>query len=222
VSIKSVAAPLGTGAFLRYSAVLSDFTVVRLVMATKDGLPDSQTGLLVGRNEAPARRDTGPGGDQVVAGRHAQLGRLVVDPERVLSISELATGEDRGVLEGVLGARIGLLLDLVQCPLIDMRVVITKRPDERALIRDDRRRWRFYFAIGNGPSREITAVYRSGQRELSASTTLRSKVHPTFRLKQKVVHNGGYAVSSSAEPHANGVVVELQVKDGKGWRTIRR
>jgi hypothetical protein len=59
---------------------------------------------------------------------------------------------------------------------------------------------------------------------VAASTTLLARVHPTFRLKQKVVHNGGYAVFKGAlpEPHADGVVVLLRVKDGKGWRVIRR
>jgi hypothetical protein len=82
----------------------------------------------------------------------------------------------------------------------------------------------FHFAIANGPSRELTAIYRSGQRELSANATLQTRVRPTFRLKQKVVHNGGYAVfkGSLPEPHADGVLVLLRVKDGKGWRVIRR
>lgn len=82
----------------------------------------------------------------------------------------------------------------------------------------------FNFAIGKGPSREITAIYRSGQRELSANTTLQARVHPTLRLKQKVVRNGSNAVfkGSVPGPHAIGVVVVLQVKDGKGWRVFRR
>lgn len=82
----------------------------------------------------------------------------------------------------------------------------------------------YRFAIGSGPSRELESVYRPDQRELTADATLRVKVRPTFRLKQKVVHNGGYAVfiGSIPGPHADRVNIVLQVKSGKGWRVFRR
>jgi hypothetical protein len=82
----------------------------------------------------------------------------------------------------------------------------------------------YRFAIGSGPSRDLTVVYRPDQREVTASAVLRARVRPTFRLQQKVVHNGGYAVykGSIPGPHADHVIVVLQVKSGKGWRVFRR
>jgi hypothetical protein len=82
----------------------------------------------------------------------------------------------------------------------------------------------YQFAIGGGPSRQVTSVYRPDQRELTATATLLAKMQPTFRLKGKVVRNGSVAtfVGSIPGPHNKGVVVVLQVKDGKGWRVFRR
>lgn len=82
----------------------------------------------------------------------------------------------------------------------------------------------YNFAIGAGPSREVTTIYRPGQRELTATATLQTQVRPTFELKRKVVHNDGIAVFKGAIPGPDnaGVVVVLQVKDGKHWRVFRR
>jgi hypothetical protein len=82
----------------------------------------------------------------------------------------------------------------------------------------------YTFAIGDGPSRDIAVVYRPGQRELATTTTLVTKVRPTFTLGRKTVRNKGVAVFKGAipGPHNEKVVVVLQVKDGKHWRVFRR
>lgn len=81
----------------------------------------------------------------------------------------------------------------------------------------------YQFAVGAGPSREVSVAYRPGQRELSASAVLRTRVHPTFELKRKVVHNQGFGVftGSVPGPHNGNVVVTLQVRSGKAWRVFR-
>jgi len=82
----------------------------------------------------------------------------------------------------------------------------------------------YQFSIGAGPSRDVAAEYRSGNREVTANATLRTTVTPTFRLRRKVIHNKGFAVFTGAipGPHNGQVVVVLQVKDGKSWRVFRR
>jgi hypothetical protein len=85
----------------------------------------------------------------------------------------------------------------------------------------------YQFAIGSGPSREVSAVYRPDQRELTATAALKTKVHPTFRLRGKVVKNKGFAVFKGAIPGPDNqeVIVVLQVKSGKGpdkWRVFRK
>ncbi len=81
----------------------------------------------------------------------------------------------------------------------------------------------YQFAIGAGPSREVTVVYRPDQRELAADAMLRTKVRPTFKLRSKVVHNMGFAVFTGTVPGPDNakVVIVLQVKDGKSWRVFR-
>jgi hypothetical protein len=82
----------------------------------------------------------------------------------------------------------------------------------------------YQFAIGSGPSREVIATYRPDQRELTATAELKTRVHPTFRLRGKVVRNKSVAIFDGAipSPHNDRVVVVLQVKSGKGWRVFRR
>jgi hypothetical protein len=82
----------------------------------------------------------------------------------------------------------------------------------------------YQFAIGSGPSRDLTVVYRPDQRELTAGAKLQTRVHPTFRLRGKVVKNKGVAVFTGAIPGPDNekVLVVLQVKSGKGWRVFRR
>lgn len=82
----------------------------------------------------------------------------------------------------------------------------------------------YQFAIGAGPSRDVTAVYRRDQRELSARAALRTRVHPTFQLHRKVVRNKRFAIFKGEipGPRNNEVIVVLQVKSGKAWRVFRR
>jgi hypothetical protein len=72
--------------------------------------------------------------------------------------------------------------------------------------------------------RELTVAYRPDQREVTDSAALRSRVAATFRLKQKVVHNGGSPSSrgGSPDPDACGVLVVVQVKRGKGRPVFRQ
>jgi hypothetical protein len=82
----------------------------------------------------------------------------------------------------------------------------------------------YQFAIGSGPSREVMAAYRPDQRELTATAALKSRVHPTFKLRGKIVRNKGFAVFKGAIPGPDNekVLLVLQVKSGKGWRVFRR
>lgn len=82
----------------------------------------------------------------------------------------------------------------------------------------------YRFAIAPGPSRRVSAAYRPGQRELSATATLQTVVHPTFTARSTVVRNKHYAYFDGEipGPHNDQVVIVLQVKSGKGWLAFRR
>jgi hypothetical protein len=82
----------------------------------------------------------------------------------------------------------------------------------------------YRFAIPAGASRELTAAYRSGSREISNRTTIQTIVHPTFKVYKKVVRNKSSArfLGSIPGPDNNNVVVVLQVKRGKGWLAFHR
>lgn len=82
----------------------------------------------------------------------------------------------------------------------------------------------YRFAVGAGPSRELSVLYRPGHRRLRAATTLRTIVHPTLRARSTVVANGHWAHLQGRipGPHADKVVVVLQVRQGKGWLAFRR
>jgi hypothetical protein len=82
----------------------------------------------------------------------------------------------------------------------------------------------YQFAIGAGPSRDVSVIYRPDQREISADALLQTRVHPSFKLHSKVAHNKSFALFSGAIPGPDNdrVVVVLQVKSGKGWRVFRR
>lgn len=82
----------------------------------------------------------------------------------------------------------------------------------------------FAFPLGAGPSRELTAIYRPDQRQIEDSATALTRVAPTLRLRKKTVQNKHKAWFSGEipGPHADNVVVVLQVKSGKGWRAFRR
>jgi hypothetical protein len=83
----------------------------------------------------------------------------------------------------------------------------------------------YRFPIADGPSRDLSVVYRPDSRELAARASVETKVKPTFRLVGKgPVHNKERAVfkGSIPGPENEKVVVVLQVKSGKGWRVFRR
>ncbi len=82
----------------------------------------------------------------------------------------------------------------------------------------------YRFAIGAGPSREVEAAYRPGQRRLRAAATIQTVVHPTLRATSTVVHNGEVAHLEGGlpGPHNDGVVVVVQVRQGGGWLAFRR
>jgi len=82
----------------------------------------------------------------------------------------------------------------------------------------------YRFALGRGPSRTIEALYRSGQRELSATATLYTRVLPLLRARPRVIHNGRFAHFEVRLPGPDNarVVVVLQVREGRGWRAFRR
>ncbi|HXR61290.1 MAG TPA: hypothetical protein VN732_08195 [Solirubrobacterales bacterium] len=83
----------------------------------------------------------------------------------------------------------------------------------------------FRFEAAAGPSREFTVIHRAGQREVTATATLRTRVQPTLVLGRKVVRQGGFATfhGEIPPPGNDGVVVVLQVRDSTGhWRAFRR
>jgi len=82
----------------------------------------------------------------------------------------------------------------------------------------------YRFALGRGPSRTIEAIYRPGQRQLSATATLYTRVRPLLRVRRRVVRNGRFAHFQVRLPGPDNerVVVVLQVRQGKGWRAFRR
>jgi len=82
----------------------------------------------------------------------------------------------------------------------------------------------YQFAIPAGASREVGVAYRSGSREVSSRATLKTIVHPTFKVYKKVVRNKSSAkfLGSIPGPDNNDVLVVLQVKRGKGWLAFRR
>lgn len=82
----------------------------------------------------------------------------------------------------------------------------------------------YRFPIASGPSRHLTVNYRPDHRELTASATLATKVHPTLTLGRKVAHNKGIALFKATipGPHNDDVVIVLRAKDKKHWRVFRR
>jgi hypothetical protein len=82
----------------------------------------------------------------------------------------------------------------------------------------------FRFAIPAGASRELSVDYRAGHRELSSQAQIETVVHPTFRVNQKVIHNKhtAFFVGHIPGPDNDNVLVNAQVRKGKGWLTFRR
>jgi hypothetical protein len=82
----------------------------------------------------------------------------------------------------------------------------------------------YRFAIPPGPSRDLSAVYRLGQRETTATSTIQTVVHPTFTARRRVVRNKHFAYFDGEipGPHNDQVVIVLQAKVGKGWLAFHR
>lgn len=83
---------------------------------------------------------------------------------------------------------------------------------------------RYEFPLPDGPSRNLTAAYRSDQGQLTAWALLQVRVSPTLRLADNAIRNKHFAFFNGTipGPHNDGVIVVLQVKSGKGWRVFRR
>ena len=83
---------------------------------------------------------------------------------------------------------------------------------------------RYRFPVPSGPSRDLTAAYRSAQGPLTAWALLQVRAIPTLRLAKTTIRNKQYARFSGEIPGPgnDGVVVVLQVQLGKGWRVFRR
>jgi len=82
----------------------------------------------------------------------------------------------------------------------------------------------YRFAIGAGPSRTLRAVYRPGQRRVTAEARLRTQVKPTLRARRQVVRTGEVAHLDGEipGPRNDDVVIVLQVRQGNGWLAFRR
>ena len=82
----------------------------------------------------------------------------------------------------------------------------------------------YQFAVGPGASRELSVLYRSDHREITAQATVETVVHPEFKVRRKVVHNRHSAQFHGhiPGPDNNQVVIVLQVKRGRGWLAFRR
>lgn len=82
----------------------------------------------------------------------------------------------------------------------------------------------YRFPVSAGPSREIIVRYRNGHRQIEANATLLTQIEPTLKLRKRVVRNKRKAIfyGEIPGPHADNVVIVLQVKSGKGWRAFRR
>jgi len=83
---------------------------------------------------------------------------------------------------------------------------------------------RYEFLLPRGPSRNLTAVFRSGQGRLTAWGLLQVRAIPTLRFARGKVRDKHFVHFSGRipGPHNDRVVVVLQVKQGKGWRVFRR
>jgi hypothetical protein len=82
----------------------------------------------------------------------------------------------------------------------------------------------YRFGVPAGPSRELSAVYRSGHREVSAQASVQTIVRPEFKAYRKVIYNKHSARFAGTIPGPDNerVLVVLQVKRGKGWLAFHR
>lgn len=82
----------------------------------------------------------------------------------------------------------------------------------------------YEFRVPSGPSRNLTAVYRSSGDQLSAWALLQVRASATLRIAQNPIRNKHFAhfIGKIPGPHSDGVIVVLQVKRGKGWLVFHR
>lgn len=82
----------------------------------------------------------------------------------------------------------------------------------------------YRFPIPAGPSREMIAAYRGDHREVENSAEIATVAHPTFAIDKKVVVKNHWVrfTGRIPGPHADGVVVLIQMGEGHGWRTFHR
>ncbi len=82
----------------------------------------------------------------------------------------------------------------------------------------------YRFPVAPGPSRQLSVIYRPDQRELSATATLQTVVHPTLRARPTLVRNKHFVYFEGQVPGPDNdhVVVVLQAMVGRHWRTFRR
>lgn len=82
----------------------------------------------------------------------------------------------------------------------------------------------YEFPVPGGPSRNLTAVYRSGEDQLSAWALLQVRATANLHIAPDPAHNKHFAYfrGKIPGPDNDGVIVVLQVKRGKGWLVFRR
>jgi hypothetical protein len=83
---------------------------------------------------------------------------------------------------------------------------------------------RYEIAVPPGPSRTLTAVYKSEEGRLEAWALLQSRAAPTLQISDNVIHNKHFAYFNGEipGPDNDGAIVVLQVKRGRGWLVFRR
>jgi len=130
----------------------------------------------------------------------------------------------------------GVLMDAAGRPLPDQVVTVTEHFGEGALI--DRRirtvttdaqgHWK--ERLPGGPSRQITADYAGTRRYLPDAArlgNLRVRTKATLRLSRRKIREGRHVAFKGRVGHlaaripAGGKLVELEVKDGHSWQTVR-
>jgi hypothetical protein len=131
----------------------------------------------------------------------------------------------------------GRLVDPSGEPLAHQELIVVERFANGALISrrarrvetDSDGRWRRRLAVG--PSRTVTAKFGGTQRYLADHTRagrLRVKTKASFHLSRRRVPEGGRVVFRGRVAHraaripAGGKLIELQVKDGSRWETVRQ
>ena len=107
---------------------------------------------------------------------------LARTPPARLSCSRNESATLSGKLTGIGG-------QIANAPLCVFSRVVTDQARQFLGIAMSGSAGEYQFAIGSGPSRDVAAVYRPDQRELTATAELKTRGHPTFRLRNKVVKN---------------------------------